>query len=36
MNSEDDMIRVMLIVSIGMSFYYCAGYTLQRIFTIND
>ncbi len=36
MSSEDDMIRVILIVSIGMSFYYCAGYTLHRIFTSND
>ena len=34
MGSEDDMIRVILIVSIGMSFYYCAGYTLQRMFAI--
>ena len=35
MNSEDDMLRVMLIFIIGISFYYCAGYTLHKIFTMD-
>jgi len=35
MTSEDDMIQVILIVTIGMSFYYCAGYTLHKIFSEN-
>jgi len=33
MSSEDDMIRVILIVTIGISFYYCVGYTLHKIFS---
>ena len=34
MDSEDDMIRVLLICGIGLSFYYCIGYTLDKI--LND
>jgi len=30
---EDDMIRVLLIVTIGMGIYYCAGELLQKIFS---
>jgi len=36
MNSEDDMIRVILIFSIGLSFYYCIGYIFHKIFTMDQ
>ena len=33
---EDDMIRVILIVTIGMIVYYCAEGFLQKIFSQNS
>ncbi len=33
-SGEDDMVRVILIVTIGTSVYYCIGYTLHKFF--ND
>ena len=36
MSSEDDMIRVILIFSFGLSFYYCVGTILHKIFTVYE
>ena len=36
MSSEDDMIRVILIFSFGLSIYYCIGSILHKIFTMDQ
>ena len=36
MTGEDDMIRVIVICTVGLSLYYCIGYIIHRLSDIKE